>query len=104
MLLVCCFCDKVRDTTQPHSPWQDLQVSMGSLNRKRERTILSYTCCTDCLQDHPHAIAFRTKAGPVKRIHAQRWRTIAIDSSLILVFPSGPDSSRAGRDHDDVTR
>jgi hypothetical protein len=67
MLLVCCFCDKVRDDTMcqaSESYWQDLQVYMVSRNPKRENTILSYTCCHNCLQGNPHAIAFRTRQRP----------------------------------------
>jgi hypothetical protein len=62
MLLVCCFCDKVRDAMchPSESPWQDLQVYMVR-NPKRAGTILSYTCCHNCLHGDPRAIAFRTR-------------------------------------------
>jgi hypothetical protein len=67
MLLVCCFCDKVRDDTMCQSAesfWQDLEVYMVSRNLKREDTILSYTCCRNCLQGDPRAITFRTRRSP----------------------------------------
>ena len=61
MLLVCCFCDQVREESMGHGPWRQLHVYLGSLTPKRENTILSYTCCHKCLQDDPQAIAFRTR-------------------------------------------
>lgn len=61
MLLVCCFCDQVRDESMGHGHWRELHVYMGSRTSKREDTILSYTCCHNCLQDDPRAIAFRTR-------------------------------------------
>lgn len=63
MVLVCCFCDKIRDQST-QSLWHDLQAYEAytvSRNVKREDTILSYTCCRDCLQDDPRAITFRTR-------------------------------------------
>ncbi len=63
MLLICCFCDKVRDESIHHARWRDLQLYTLSRQPKREATILSYTCCDDCLQGDPRAIAFRTRQG-----------------------------------------
>ena len=51
MLLVCCFCDQVRDESMGHGHWRELYGSMGSRPPKREETVLSYTCCDNCLQD-----------------------------------------------------
>jgi len=61
MLMVCCFCDEVRDESMGHGQWRELHVYIGSLASKREDTIVSYTCCHNCLQDDPRAIAFRTR-------------------------------------------
>jgi len=64
MLLVCCFCDKVRDDTRSQTSqglWRDLRTHMMSHKLRREETIISYTCCRDCLQCDPRAIAFRTR-------------------------------------------
>ena len=60
MLLVCCFCDKVCNNTMRQSQWQ-LHLYLASHNLKREDTVLSYTCCHDCFQGDPHAIAFRIR-------------------------------------------
>ena len=60
MLLVCCFCDKVRDQST-QSLWHDWHADTISRSLRREDAILSYTCCRDCLQDDPRAIAFRTR-------------------------------------------
>lgn len=64
MLLVCYFCDQVRDESMGHGHWRELYGSMGSRTPKREETVLSYTCCDNCLQDDPGAIAFRTRQRP----------------------------------------
>jgi hypothetical protein len=64
MLLVCCFCDQVRDESMGHGHWRELYESMGSRSLKREETVLSYTCCHNCLQDDPGSIAFRTRQRP----------------------------------------
>ena len=61
MLLVCCFCDKVREESISHTHWRDLQVYVMSRTPKREDTILSYTCCDECLQGDPRAVAFRSR-------------------------------------------
>ena len=61
MLLVCCFCDNVHDETIGQRHWQNLQRYMASRKPTRADTILSYTCCHDCLQGNPHAIAFRAR-------------------------------------------
>lgn len=60
MLLVCCFCEKVRDQS-PQSLWRDLRAYMVSRKLKREDTVLSYTCCHNCLHGDPGATAFRTR-------------------------------------------
>lgn len=60
MLLVRCFCDKVRDQS-PQSLWCDLRAYVVSRNLKRKDTVLSYTCCHDCLHGDPGATAFRTR-------------------------------------------
>lgn len=49
MLLVCCFCDQIRDESMGHGHWRELYESMGSRSLKREETVLSYTCCDNCL-------------------------------------------------------
>ena len=64
MLLVCCFCDQIRDESMGHGHWRELYESMGSRSLKREETVLSYTCYDNCLQDDPGAIAFRTRQRP----------------------------------------
>jgi hypothetical protein len=72
MLLVCCFCDKVRDDAMDHvgeHPWQDLQLYTASRKPKREDTILSYTCCDECLRGDPRAFVFRVR---------QQWSTRSI--------------------------
>jgi hypothetical protein len=61
MLLICCFCDQVRDESVGFTLWRNLHVSMASLKPKREDIILSYTCCESCLQKDPRAGAFRTR-------------------------------------------
>lgn len=61
MLLVCCFCDKVGDDIIGQRHWQDLEVYRVLRNPKPEDTILSYTCCDNCFQGDPDAIAFRTR-------------------------------------------
>jgi hypothetical protein len=38
MLLVCCFCDQIRDESMGHGHWREqLYGSMGSRTPKRER-------------------------------------------------------------------
>jgi hypothetical protein len=65
MLLVCCFCDQIRDESMGHGHWREqLYGSMGSRTPKREETVLSYTCCHNCLKDDPGAIAFRARQSP----------------------------------------
>jgi hypothetical protein len=61
MLLVCCFCDQVCDESMGHGHWRELHVYMGSRAPKREDTILSYTCCHNCLRNDPRTVAFRTR-------------------------------------------
>ena len=61
ILLVCCFCDQVRDESMGHGHWREPRGYMRSCTPTRENTILSYTCCRNCLQDDPRAIAFRTR-------------------------------------------
>jgi len=74
MLLVCCFCDKVHDDAASQArerPWQDLQVYNAARRLKREDTILSYTCCQECLQRDPRAIVFRARRNetPASMLH-----------------------------------
>jgi len=84
MLLVCCFCDKVRDDTRNQATqgfWQDLQVSMASRNLRREDIIFSYTCCRDCLQGDPRAITFRARRSQSSApVFSNGWTTSTIDS------------------------
>jgi hypothetical protein len=61
MLLICCFCDQVRDESVGYTHWRNLHVYMVSRKAKREDTILSYTCCDSCLENDPRASAFRTR-------------------------------------------
>jgi hypothetical protein len=61
MLLVCCFCDRVRDATMCHSHWHDLEVSLSSRRREQEDIVLSYTCCRTCLVGDPRARVFRAR-------------------------------------------
>ena len=74
MLLVCCFCDKVHDDAMSQARerlWQDLRVYNALRNPRREDTILSYTCCHECLQRDPRAIVFRTRQNetPASMLH-----------------------------------
>jgi hypothetical protein len=69
MLLVCCFCDHVREESTDHT---DLRLHVTS------RTAVSYTCCHACLQGDPGAITFRTRQNksntfvPTARARARR--------------------------------
>ena len=61
MLLVCCFCDKVRDPTMCQSHWHDLEASLSVRRRDQEDVVMSYTCCRTCLVDDPRASVFRAR-------------------------------------------
>jgi hypothetical protein len=61
MLHVCCFCDNVCDDATAPARREDFRVYMRSRKLNREDTVLSYTCCAECLLDDPQATAFRTR-------------------------------------------
>ena len=64
ILPVCCFCDKVRDDTRSEIAqglWRDFQNYMASNKLRPEDIAVAYTCCRDCLNDDPRAIAFRAR-------------------------------------------
>jgi len=59
---ICCFCDKVKTEDEPGpGRWQELHSYMGSHKLKRQDLIVTYTCCTGCLKEDPHAVAFRQR-------------------------------------------
>lgn len=58
MLQVCCFCDQVGEDSKDQI---DVQRHVLSRHPKRHGTVVSYTCCPACLQDHPQAITFRAR-------------------------------------------
>ena len=64
MLLVCCFCDQVRDQSPDTT---DLHVYAVSRMPRRQGIVVSYTCCHACLQDDPRAITFRTRRNKPQR-------------------------------------
>ncbi len=64
ILRICCFCEKVHDgerTETGEGLWQDMKIHTVSRGRKPLNTIFVYSCCSDCLLDEPHAIAFRSR-------------------------------------------
>ena len=64
ILRICCFCEKVHDgasTETSEGLWQDMKSYTGSRELTTLNTIFAYSCCSDCLTDEPHAIAFRSR-------------------------------------------
>jgi hypothetical protein len=64
ILRICCFCEKVHDgarTEAGEGLWQEKKISTVSHGLRPLNTILAYSCCSDCLTDEPHAIAFRSR-------------------------------------------
>lgn len=65
--LICCFCEKVHDGEETETGevlWQDMKIYTVSRGIKPLNTIFAYSCCSDCLTDEPHAIAFRSRRSP----------------------------------------
>jgi hypothetical protein len=63
-LLICCFCEKVHDGERTEAGarlWQDMKIYTASRGLRPLNTIFVYSCCSDCLTDEPHAIAFRSR-------------------------------------------
>ena len=58
ILMICCFCEKVHDG---EGLWQDMKISTVARGLSSLNTVFAYSCCSDCLTDEPHAIAFRSR-------------------------------------------
>ena len=66
ILLICCFCEKVRDgarTEADEGVWQDMNIYTVSHGLRPLNTTFTYSCCPECLADEPHAIAFRSRSS-----------------------------------------
>ena len=64
ILRICCFCEKVHDGARADAAeglWQDMKIYTASRGRRPLNTVFAYSCCSDCLTDEPHAIAFRLR-------------------------------------------
>ena len=64
VLLVCCFCDHVREdsrTRPAHNLWEDSQGDRVAGQMRPQNAMFVYSCCRKCLTDDPRAIAFRTR-------------------------------------------
>ena len=76
ILRICCFCEKVHDgarTEAGEGLWQDMKLYTVSRGLKSLNAIFAYSCCSDCLTDEPHAMAFRSRRSEsAASIHENR--------------------------------